>query len=395
MTFHYGQDGRLDFYDQSDAELKSRRSELVTEGHLTVQSDPERARACVSHIRAIDNELAGRKERRGGSSKGGARKFDGTGQSGNGFGPDESKGAPGFLTGASIKGAADALADKIATDREGKSLLATGGTEVHVVDPGLQPLGRPASVLDVVPVIGASAPQIRYMRQTSRVNNAAVVAAGETKPTSTYGVTPVDRTRKVLAHLSEPIQEYDLLDVPALKEFVNTELDFGLVKALETELFYGNGDAAHLHGIAQESGVQTVAFAGNIFAVTRRAITAVTSLGYNPSVFVMSPADLEAIDLAVTSGSGEFVNKSGPFDPAEAKLWGVPVVVSTSLAPKEAYLLSDDSVRIYADVQARIRVEWARSGDDFETNAVRARLEGRFEVGVSRPEGVVKIATAA
>ena len=109
----------------------------------------------------------------------------------------------------------------------------------------------------------------------------------------------------------------------------------------------------------------------------------------------MSPADLEAIDLAVTSGSGEFVNKSGPFDPAEAKLWGVPVVVSTSLAPKEAYLLSDDSVRIYADVQARIRVEWARSGDDFETNAVRARLEGRFEVGVSRPEGVVKIATAA
>ena len=109
MTFHYGQDGRLDFYDQSDAELKSRRSELVTEGHLTVQSDPERARACVSHIRAIDNELAGRKERRGGSSKGGARKFDGTGQSGNGFGPDESKGAPGFLTGASIKGAADAV----------------------------------------------------------------------------------------------------------------------------------------------------------------------------------------------------------------------------------------------------------------------------------------------
>jgi HK97 family phage major capsid protein len=169
----------------------------------------------------------------------------------------------------------------------------------------------------------------------------------------------------------------------------------GLVKALERELFYGDGTAAHLHGIAQESGVQVVAFADDIFTVTRRAITSVTSLGYNPSVFVVGPADLETIDLATTSGSGEFVNKAGPFDPATAKLWGVPVVVSTSLDPGEAYLLSDDSVKIYADQGARIRVEWARTGDDFETNAVRARLEGRFEIGVSRPEGVVKIDTAA
>lgn len=394
MTHVPGQDGRMNFASQDDAELKKRRAELITEGQLLVKSDTERARACINHVKAIDVELAGRIERRGASGTGaGTRKFDARGE--NGFGPDTKAAGQGFMTGAAIKEAGAALADKIAAAREGKSLSATGGTEVHVVDPGLAQMGRPASVLDVVPVVGASAPQIRYMRQTSRTNNAAVVAAGATKPTSTYGITPVDRTRKVLAHLSEPVQEYDLMDVPALQAFVNTELDFGLVMALERELFYGDGTGAHLHGIAQESGVQTVAFAGNIFGVTRKAITRVTNLGYNPSVFVVSPSDLEAIDLATTSGSGEFVNKGGPFDPAEAKLWGVPVVVSTSLAAKEAYLLSEDSVRIYADGGARIRVEWARSGDDFETNAVRARLEGRFEIGVSRPEGVVKIATAA
>jgi hypothetical protein len=226
MTYRPGQDGRFDFPDQSDAELKSRRTELITEGNLVLKSNPDRARACVSHVKAIDAELAGRVERRGGSAPASdARSYDATGV--KGFGPESRAGGAGFMTAASIKDAGVALADKIAQAREGKSLSATGGTEVHVVNPGLSPMGRPASVLDAVPVIGASAPQIRYMRQTSRTNNAAVVAAGATKPTSTYGITPVDRTRKVLAHLSEPVQEFDLMDVPALQAFVNTELDFG------------------------------------------------------------------------------------------------------------------------------------------------------------------------
>ncbi|WP_262365384.1 phage major capsid protein [Gordonia sp. OPL2] len=360
--YHLGQDGRMGFMDQSDAELKTRRSQLIAEGNAILgqksltRGDHETAQAKANHIKAIDAELKGRAERRsGGGATGGHQRIDhheGTiGSSGLG---GESKG---YLTSAAIKNAGERLAAKITEAREGKSLTAAGGTEVTVVDPGLAPMGRPTTVLDVVPVIGASAPAIRYMRQTSRTNAAAVVAAWATKPTSEYGITPVDRTRKVLAHLSEPLQEYDLQDVPALMEFVNTELQFGLIRALENELFNGDGTAAHLHGIAQESGVQTQAFATNLFATTRKAVTAVTTLGYLPKVFVLGPADLETIDLATTSGSGEFVNKGGPFDPAEQKLWGVPVVVSTQLGAKTGYLISEDSVRVYSDVGAAVRVE--------------------------------------
>ncbi|GAA1480626.1 hypothetical protein GCM10009624_10660 [Gordonia sinesedis] len=401
MTHLPGQHGRLAFPDQSDTELKVRRQELIAEANGLVagkksigSADRDRVKAIVDHVKSIDSEISGRKERALGlGDPSDTRRIDhgeGTIASGSGFGSKA-----GFLTADAIKTAGERLADKIHAAREGKSITAAGGTEVAVVAPGLHPMGRPTTVLDVVEVIGASPPQIRYMRQTSRTNNAAVVAAGGLKPTSTYGITPVDRTRKVLAHLSEPLQEYDLIDVPALQEFINTELEFGLSRALESELFNGDGTAAHLHGIAQESGVQTVAFAGDIFATTRKAVTAVTSLGYVPKVFVLGPADLETIDLATTSGSGEFVNQAGPFDPAEAKLWGVQTVVSTQIAAGEGYLLSEDAVRIYADLGAAVRVEWDRSGDDFNRNAVRARLEGRFEIGVSRPEGVVRLDTAA
>lgn len=407
MTHVQGQDGRLDFYTQSDDEMKARRAGLMAEANQIVGSRKgkplddrgrDRLGQIVTLVKSMDSELAGRAERRGAGDPDPAtmapidHEMGTIGRPGTYGGASASKS---FLTGAAVKAAGQAMADKVVKAREGKSLSAAGGTEVAVVAPGLRPMGRPETVLDVIEVIGASAPSIRYMRQTSRDNNAAVVAAGATKPTSNYGIEPVDRTRKVLAHLSEPIQEYDLLDVPALREFVDTELNFGLMAALEWELFHGDGTAAHLHGFAQESGIQVIPFADDIFSVTRRAVTAVMSLGYTPQVFVLGPQDLERIDLATTSGSGEFVNQAGPFDPAAGKLWGVPTVVSTQAGAKTGYLISQDSVKIYADVAAAVRVQWDRSSDDFETNAIRARLEGRFEIGVGRPEGIVKLATAA
>ena len=40
--------------------------------------------------------------------------------------------------------------------------------------------------------------------------------------------------------------------------------------------------------------------------------------------------------------------------------------------------------------------EWAQnSGEDFEHNLVRLRVEGRFGVGVGQPAAVVQVATIA
>ena len=72
-----------------------------------------------------------------------------------------------------------------------------------------------------------------YLRQSVRTNNAAIVAEGAAKPTSVYSVVRVENSLQVIAHLSEGIPRYWLLDNQALEQFVESELQYGLGLAVE------------------------------------------------------------------------------------------------------------------------------------------------------------------
>ena len=63
----------------------------------------------------------------------------------------------------------------------------------------------------------------------------AVVAENAVKPTSIYSVTRVGRLQ-VIAHLSEPIPRYWLLDNDQLSGFVMNELNYGLRLAIEGKI---------------------------------------------------------------------------------------------------------------------------------------------------------------
>ena len=92
-----------------------------------------------------------------------------------------------------------------------------------------RPLGRVAQgLLEVLPTQAHSQPEYAYLRQTTRTNNAAVVPEGTVKPTSVYSVVRVEQSLVVVAHLSEGIPRYWLLDWVALEQFVDNELTFGL-----------------------------------------------------------------------------------------------------------------------------------------------------------------------
>lgn len=408
-TRYPGQDGRYDFPDMSDDRLHARIGELraKAQSHVTQAKAAgansaigvkarEDAQTALSTVRDMNAELARRAEyaKNGGpsSSSGEIRRLDPE----KGFAPSsgEAKGDRIRLTAAALREAASGAVTTGFVTGGQKNLSLTDATAVAVVPPGLRPLGRPASILDLVDAQATATPSFRFLRQTSRVNRAAVVAPGAVKPQSDYGITPVDRTLQVVAHLSDSIDEYALADVANLTSFVQAELEYGLGLAVESALFNDTGAAGELHGIAGESGVQVQAYADDLLSTTRRAVTKIEALGYSGGAFVVSPADLETIDLATASGSGEFQNARAPFDRAEAKLWGVPVVVSTVLEPGEAYLIGQDSLLIYSDPGAAIRVQWDRVNDDFSRNQIRCRLEGRFEIAVTRPEAIVKVATA-
>ena len=87
-----------------------------------------------------------------------------------------------------------------------------------------------------------------YLRQTTRTNLAAPVAAGALKPTSVFTLTRIEDKLKVVAHLSEPIPEYWLKDNGALEQFVRGEMVSGLAEAVAAQAISGDGVSPNLHG---------------------------------------------------------------------------------------------------------------------------------------------------
>lgn len=281
-----------------------------------------------------------------------------------------------------------------------KSLLPSGETAVSVtVSPNIVTSARPLSeLLATIPVVTQSSPVFRFLRQTARTNNAAVVKSGDTKPTSVYGLTPIEGELKVIAHLSEGIDKYSLEDVTNLEQFVTDEMIYGLYRALENQVLNGVGEVTgppaknELTGMLNTSGIQSQAFATDLLTTTRKAVTAVESIGHTAGTFVLSPADWEKLELARTETAGS-LELGGPVDRAKRTLWGVNIAICNALPAKTAVLLDPTALAI--DTDANVELKWDSSGDNFDKNLMRARVESRYHLSVYQPLGVVKIATAA
>jgi len=233
------------------------------------------------------------------------------------------------------------------------------------------------------------------MRQTSRVNNAAPVAAGALKPTSTYGLVSVEGRLHVIAHVSEPIDKYQLQDGPSLGQFVQEEMVAGLHQALETQIVSGDGLGENLTGLANTSGIQTQAYTTSPVLTARAAVTKVQVLSFEPYYFALNPTNWEAIETATLSAGQYVLNAEGarsglPVDSAARRLWGVPVTVSTAVPAGTGYLLSNGVAQLATD--GRIETEQSNAhADDFSHNNVRLRVESRFDLLVTRPLGVVQL----
>ena len=304
--------------------------------------------------------------------------------------------------GSGRKAFAAAIATKMGSghrapgDEGGSKALTSSGqilTDVPI-RPDVIPVGRPAvSILDVLPTVGRTTPTWRYLRQNSRTTAAAPVAPGTLKPTSAYGVETIDGEATVIAHLSEPVDKFVLQDAPGLTRFLGDEMLYGLDRAVQTQVLTGDGTGANLLGILNTSGVSVQAYATNVLTSIRKAITQAESLGYAPSVLVISPADWEALELLATTDAA-LSYRGVPLDQGERKIWGLRAVLSTALPAKTALVLDPAAVSI--DIIGPVQVEWTtESGELFARNQVQVRVEGRFGVSVYQPTAVFKVATAA
>ena len=287
-----------------------------------------------------------------------------------------------------------ALARKVIGASDVKALLASGSrsTGVVMLDEVFEQGRPPQSILDVLPARVVD-PNYSFLQQTTRTNNAAPVAEGDTKPTSVYTLTENAARLQVIAHLSEQIPHHALGDNVNLEHFIDSEMLHGLQVAVENQVVNGTGTAPALRGILATSGIQTQAFATDILTSIRKGITKLEGQGLSADVLVISAADWEAVELlAATNGATDV--RGVPIDATARRLWGVQAVVSTVLPVKTAILL--DGTAVSVDHDGQIDTRWSDAvSDDFAKNYLRCRVEGRFGLSVYRPLGVVSVATAA
>ncbi|WP_077041228.1 phage major capsid protein [Rhodococcus sp. MTM3W5.2] len=276
-----------------------------------------------------------------------------------------------------------------------KSLSANGAVTVGVplVSSPVEQ-GRPAqSLLDVLQHV-VRPPVYKINVQKARTNNAAVVAPGGLKPTSVYGIEDVQKKLETIAHVSEPMDNYQLANGVDLTRFLEMEMLYGLRVKLEDMVLNGAGVDDEFTGILKTSGVQTQAFDTDLLTSTRAAKTKLDMLGYIPGVYVISPLDWQALELQ-RNASGAFDLTAGPVESAERRLWGTPVVVSNALPPKSALLLDTAQVTVDTDGFG-VQTKWSEAtGEDFMKNQTRVRVEGQYGVSLFHPQSAVKIATAA
>lgn len=286
-----------------------------------------------------------------------------------------------------------AAALKFDTDFNVRALLAVGSKlapQTVLLDSPVS-LGKPAtSLLDVLPSRIVPGGEYSYLQQTVRTNNAAPVAVGSLKPTSVMTFTRINGTCEVVAHLSEPIHEMWLADVPSLEQFVEDELGAGVASALEDEILNGTATSPSLNGIiAGATGTQ--AYATSPLVTIRTGLAQFETAGLTPSAVVLAPADWLAIETATLTAGGYVLGQGtvgAPLDAIKRTLWGVPVVVSAAHTAGTALLLSEGSVGLVTD--GDVRFEFGRIDKDFATNQVRGRAEVRAQVELYRPSGIIE-----
>jgi hypothetical protein len=176
------------------------------------------------------------------------------------------------------------------------------------------------------------------------------------------------------------VPRYWFIDNGALQGFLANELDYGLRVAVEAKV---------LADINATSSLQTQAFATSPLVTLRKSLTKLEASGYYPGYFVLTAADWEGIELALSS-TNAVEHLALPYDASGRRLFGVPAVVAVAQAAGVSHTVAKDAVALDTDTTGT-GVQWSETAtvDSFAPNQNIARCEGRFGICVYAPLGVV------
>jgi HK97 family phage major capsid protein len=243
-------------------------------------------------------------------------------------------------------------------------------------------------IRDLLNVVKTTSGSIDYMRQSARVNNAAVVAEGAQKPTSNYNWTLTSVAVRTIAHLAK-LTRQQIDDVEQLQGEVDAEMRYGLALAEEGEQLNGDGTGQHLTGLIPAA----TAFAAPIVVAgatridnLRLALLQAELALYPTDGIVLSPGDWAGIELT-KDGNGRYV-WADPMQLGGPRLWGQPVVSTPSMALDKFLVGAFKLQTLYDRMEPEVVIA-SENNDDFEKNSFTMRCESRQALAIKKPGGLI------
>lgn len=196
---------------------------------------------------------------------------------------------------------------------------------------------RPLIVTDFIPKYTTGRDTIKYMKTTTRTNNAAEAAEGGVYGEAALALTEYsDEVEKLAVWL--PVTDEQLEDVDGIGDWLNVQLRRMILERLDSQVLTGNGSTPNLWGAFNLSSVQSQAKGSySTPDAIHLGLTKVRVTGRaEPSVIFMHPNDWEGVRL-LTTADGIYIFGS-PNDAGPTRLWGVPVAQTTACTENTALI---------------------------------------------------------
>ena len=296
----------------------------------------------------------------------------------------------------------------------GASSTSAGAFVVNERTDIIELLGRkPLTVRNLVSNRRTTSDTVEFVQETSHTNADAVVAeatsaaartaaantttgavtftnasGGGYKPEGSWAFAVTTAVVKTIAEWV-PVTKRALADVAQLEGLINDQLSADVAEAEEGQILNGDGEGENFTGINATSGIQTQAWATDLFTTVRKGVTKLRTVGrVNPTALVLNPADAEAIDL-LKDGENRYYY-GGPSVINQRTLWGVPVVESETQTAGTG-LMGDFSKAVLWDREQTTVTMTDSHSDFFIRNLVAVLAEERLAFGVTRPTAFVSL----
>jgi HK97 family phage major capsid protein len=235
---------------------------------------------------------------------------------------------------------------------------------------------------------------VPFIKESTFDNAADIVGEGNLKPEATFVTEEASAPVKKIAVVGRVTDEL-FNDFPAMQSYVDNRLRY-MVGAKEEDQILNGAGSGEITGILNTSGILTQPLGTDSAAdALHKGITKVRSTGFfEPDGIIMHPDDWQQLRLAKNGDDDYYAG--GPFTALSGNsIWGLPVVVTTSIATGTALV---GSFRLGAQIFYRegISVEASNSdGDDFSYNRMAIRVEERMALAVYRPAAFCAVSVIA